>query len=147
MRNGKILSWNGRLMAETDLHIAPRGDWFRFTPGFFESIKVSGSAIFFWEDHYERMGKGAAYWSVQLPDRDVLKKEMEALITSHEQRSGKLRIQFGVNIHDSKIDYLALLEEGENGYSLNEDGWKVGIYKEQGSATVCSEGHEYICVL
>jgi len=122
--------WNGRLMNEDELALGPSSDWMRHAPGFYESIKVSGGIIFHKELHYARMMDGAAYWKVMLPEAETMYSSLIGLIDSSNFDSGKLRIQFCVDIKSGGLDYLAVFEKGDKGYSWEDKGWITAVYKD-----------------
>jgi branched-subunit amino acid aminotransferase/4-amino-4-deoxychorismate lyase len=131
---GGHIIWNGKIIGRDELVPATGSDWLRYAPGFFETIKVRRGVVYFWEEHYSRMQRGAAWWNIQLPAADELAGAIGALIRSAPAGSGKLRLQCVVNSGNGSVDYLAELEavpSVEEGYRLNEKGWEIGVFRDR----------------
>ncbi|MCP4121544.1 MAG: aminotransferase class IV [Bacteroidetes bacterium] len=130
MDNPGLIIWNGDLISEDGLALTPASDWMRHAPGFYESIKVSEGIIFQKDLHYERMGEGAAFWKVQLPGADIFYDALGKLVKAHAYNSGKLRVQFCVDIRHGKLDYMAVFEDGKKGFDWLEQGWITAVFKD-----------------
>lgn len=124
-----VLLWNGRVIPVEQRNLLVPDTWSRYAAGFYESIKVSNGQLVHWQAHYERMMRGAAYWKLDLPGQDELQTILNQLIRQSPCSSGKLRIQFGIDTTIGQLQYLAELEELSAGYSLNANGWEIGIYR------------------
>ncbi|MCB0503308.1 MAG: aminotransferase class IV [Bacteroidetes bacterium] len=127
----KIL-FNGKLVNESSLNLEYNSDWARFSPGFFETMKVYHGQILFWEDHFERMKLGAKFWKVKLPGKKKLTHQLQKLIVKNGQKNARLRIQFNASLNNSNLDYLATtvpLDESDE-FIWIEKGWKLGLYKD-----------------
>lgn len=126
-----LILWNGAVLPKDRWRPDLSGDAFRYGAGFYESIRVSRGSIYFWEAHYQRMQRGADYWRVKLPAASELYGALAGYIAAVPGDSGKLRIQFNVDSNRTVPVYLAILEPGEPGYVLNDQGWSLGIYRDQ----------------
>ena len=88
------------------------------------------------------MKKGAAFWKIEFPDETMLITQLKALIAHSGLESAKLRIQFGVNVSTSTLDYIATMEEVEEGFKLNSTGWEIDVYKEQFKSDTSGNDHK-----
>ena len=122
--------FNGKLVSANDLNLMPSSSWVKHCPGFYESIKVSDNKMFLTDYHYDRMMEGARYWNVSLPSKAVLFNNLQELIDTVPYHSGKLRLQFCVDVQHDTLDHIAYLEEGNKGFTWQDQGWITAVFKD-----------------
>jgi 4-amino-4-deoxychorismate lyase len=65
----RLVNFNGTKATEEELKLNPDNRGFLYGDGIFETLKVSGGKLIFWESHWERLNKGLSVLKLVLPER------------------------------------------------------------------------------
>lgn len=133
----KYILHNFDLLREEDFSLKINNRSFLYSDGFFESIKVINSICFNLECHFDRIEKTSKFFKMDIDfSCSELKKILEILILKNEIIGGNLRVVFYRESEgkyfpeENKISFVAEIEKLDNGFLFNENGLKLGMFKE-----------------
>ena len=133
----KYILHNFDLLREEDFSLKINNRSFLYADGFFESIKVINSICFNLEFHFERIKKTADFLKMDIDfEFSELKKILESLIIKNAIIGGNLRVVFYRESEgkyfpeENAISFVAEIEKYDNGFFFNENGLKLGVFKE-----------------
>ena len=130
--NGKIIK-NAPFFGNRGLHY---GD------GVFETIKVAGGKVLFWEDHYFRLMASMRILRMEIPSNftpEYLEEEIRKTISELGQTSDAYRVKLLVwrkeggkyTPHTNDVDYLIQAEPLKNAfYSWSDATYEVELFKD-----------------
>ena len=114
---------NGEIVSQEQIHIGLDSAWAKFSPGFFETMKVANGKIYFWDEHYNRLKLGAKYWDVKIPAKTKLLNLISDLILASDLDFARVRLQFTLSFTKNEIHYTATINPLANkNYLWNENG-------------------------
>ena len=84
---------NGQIVATGELHVPVLGDGFMFGHGLFETIKVVGGKLVFFDDHFARLCRSAAVLGLKLAsDGAQLRTRCGTVIAANGLVDGNLKV-------------------------------------------------------
>lgn len=110
--------------------------------GVFETIKVSGEKVLFWEDHYFRLMASMRILRMEIPSNftpEFLEEEIRKTISELGQTSDAYRVKLLVwrkeggkyTPHTNDVDYLIQAEPLKNAfYSWSDTTYEVELFKD-----------------
>jgi len=124
----KSINFNGELLPETEKYLNHENRGLRYGDSLFESIRVSGNQIFFWEDHYLRLMASMRILRMEIPmafTMEFLEQEILKTLESNGLKKGSARIRLTVFRNDGG---LYLPESNEVSYCIEANVWPSPFY-------------------
>jgi branched-chain amino acid aminotransferase len=135
-----MINLNGKLVKTADATISLNNRGLQYGDAVFETLKISGIKIFFWEDHYFRLMASMRILRMEIPQTFTLEfLEAEILKTIDLEQSKTHRVKLLVwrdaegkyTPADNNIGYSISSEILEGPfYTLNDDPYEVELYKD-----------------
>ena len=83
---------NGNYLEEAEAAVPVDDRGFLFGDGLYESIRIYRGGLFRFEEHWERLGKGAAALRIEAPKRDALRDIARRLAAMNDVSDGTVRV-------------------------------------------------------
>lgn len=136
-----MINLNGSLLAENEFVLKANNRGLAYGDALFETIKVSGGKVFFWEDHYFRLMSGMRIMRMEIPMEftpEFLEAEIHRTLQAEDPKgaySVKIivwRKPGGKYTPESlEVDYLIKYETLDSPfYILNDDTYEVELFKD-----------------
>lgn len=132
-----MINFNGALEISDNFTLTKENRAFKYGDGIFETIKVLGNNVVFWEDHYFRLMSSMRMLRMQIPMTFTLEfLESELLKTVKAQEAGtSFRVRLNVYRQDgglytptsNKIDYLI---EVSPITTLKKEVYTIDLFKD-----------------
>jgi branched-chain amino acid aminotransferase len=136
-----MINFNGTLLeANTILSINNRG--YAYGDALFETIKVSGGQILFWEDHYFRLMASMRIMRMEIPmtfTMEFLEEEIHKTLASNQLNSNSSRIKLLVHRNEgglytpetNDISFgITATKISEDFYVLKNEFYEVDLFKD-----------------
>jgi len=137
-----MVNLNGTLSANTDSALSTANRGLNYGDAVFETLRVSGGKILFWEDHYFRLMASMRMLRMDIPMNftpEFLEEEVLKTVTSSEEKNAA----FGVKIITWRVEggkytpiangveYQITYDVLEHPfYILNEDLYEIELFKD-----------------
>jgi branched-chain amino acid aminotransferase len=135
-----MINLNGKLVNTTEATISLNNRGLQYGDAVFETLKISGTKIFFWEDHYFRLMASMRILRMEIPQTFTLEfLEAEILKTIDLEQSKTHRVKLLVwrdaegkyTPTDNNIGYSVSSEILKVPfYTLNDEPYEVELYKD-----------------
>lgn len=135
-----MINFNGTLTEQDQISINNRG--YRYGDALFETIKVIGTKILFWEDHYFRLMASMRILRMEIPmsfTMEFLEKQILNTIQASAIDKDTFKVRLLVHREagglykpeTNNIEFIITVETIENDYYLfNEDPYIVDLFKD-----------------
>lgn len=90
---------NGKQSAQ--IHVMDRG--LHYGDGLFETIAYQKNKLLLWENHWQRLSQSAEILNINLPDKNLLRQELEYVAKDQENMVLKLLITRGIGERGYKV--------------------------------------------
>jgi len=137
-----MINFNGSLVEKDQAIISPNNRGLAYGDSVFETIRVVGGKIMFWEDHYFRLMASMRIMRMEIPSNfspEFLEKEILDLIKENNLETLPARIKFTVFRKEGgyyrpetlNIDYYIQASELQDSfYLLNQEAYEVELFKD-----------------
>ncbi len=137
-----MLNINGTILDNSEASIQPFNRGLHYGDALFETIKVSGGKIFFWEDHYFRLMSAMRILRMEIPmsfTPEYLEAEIMKTLEGYNDSSSAYRVKLmvwrgwgGKYTPESKeVEYAIFTEKLQQPFYLFEDGpYEVELFKD-----------------
>jgi len=138
----KSVNFNGSILPETEKFLNHENRGLRYGDALFETIRVTNSTIYFWEDHYLRLMASMRILRMKIPmnfTMEFLETEILKIIQANEYGNKATRVRISVF---RKMGGLYLPETNTISFSievkplehsffiLNEEPYEVELFKD-----------------
>lgn len=136
------VNYNGNILPESENFLNHENRGLRYGDAVFESIRVSGDTIFFWEDHYLRLMASMRILRMEIPmnfTMEFLASEIKKTAASNGLTNGTARIRLtifrnngGLYLPESnEISYCIEAKVLSSPfYILEEENYEVELFKD-----------------
>ena len=136
-----MINFNGTLK-ETNTTILPDNRGLNYGDAVFETLRVSGGKIYFWEDHYFRLMASMRILRMEIPmsfTPEYLEEQVIKTITSSENKNGAFRAKILVwrktggkySPTTNDVEFLITSEKlAEPFYTLNDSFYEIELFKD-----------------
>ncbi len=136
-----MINFNGTLQ-ETNTTILPDNRGLNYGDAVFETLRVSGGKIYFWEDHYFRLMASMRILRMEIPmsfTPEYLEEQVIKTITSSENKNGAFRAKILVwrktggkySPTTNDVEFLITSEKlAEPFYTLNDSFYEIELFKD-----------------
>lgn len=114
----EILLFNGKKIEDKDLNFNKLRRGFLYGDGVFETLLTRNLKIFRYEDHWERLKKGAKICNLEIPDKEKIKELIEGELKKNKLSQSYIRINiwrkkpFYFNPeNEKKTEYLIIIRK------------------------------------
>jgi branched-subunit amino acid aminotransferase/4-amino-4-deoxychorismate lyase len=132
---------NGKIVLQSESHIAPNNRAYLYGDGCFETIKIVNGKPINIENHISRILSGAQVLHLRIPayfSADYFKVQIGELIHhSGHNLGGKVRLSFDRSVGGTympttnEVSYtLEFIPDNTSGFTLNEKGLEVDVYND-----------------
>jgi len=137
-----MINFNGDIVQNIDAKIDTENRGLNFGDAIFETIRVSGDKIYFWEDHYFRLMASMRILRMEIPmifTLEFLEDEIFKTIKTHSKEYNSFRVKILIwrkkggkyNPDTNEIDYLISCELLETDFYIhNGDNYEVELFKD-----------------
>jgi len=133
----KFILHNADLVTEENSSLSINNRSFLYADGFFESIKVINSSCFNLAQHFNRITETAEFFMMDINfSFSEFKLLLDKLIEKNEIVGGRIKMVFYRDSKgkylpiENKISFVAEIEKSVNGFTLNENGLKLGVFTD-----------------
>jgi|TARA_R110002110_G_scaffold35008_3_gene118535 branched-chain amino acid aminotransferase len=137
-----MVNFNGNLMQKGEASVGTDNRGLNYGDAVFETLRVSGSKIFFWEDHYFRLMSSMRILRMEIPVNftlEFLEDEVLKIVNTFIEKNGTYNVKilvwrkaggkYGPNT--SEIDYLITGSKIDAPfYMLNDSTYEVELFKD-----------------
>ena len=136
-----MINFNGTLQ-KTNTTILPDNRGLNYGDAVFETLRVSGGKIYFWEDHYFRLMASMRILRMEIPmsfTPEYLEEQVIKTITSSENKKGAFRAKILVwrktggkySPTTNDVEFLITSEKlAEPFYTLNDSFYEIELFKD-----------------
>tara|TARA_R100001369_G_scaffold80778_2_gene111386 strand:+ start:662 stop:1504 length:843 start_codon:yes stop_codon:yes gene_type:complete len=136
-----MINFNGTLQ-ETNTTILPGNRGLNYGDAVFETLRVSGGKIYFWEDHYFRLMASMRILRMEIPmsfTPEYLEEQVIKTITSSDNKNGAFRAKILVwrktggkySPTTNDVEFLITSEKlAEPFYTLNDSFYEIELFKD-----------------
>ncbi|MDC1327054.1 aminotransferase class IV [Ulvibacter sp.] len=137
-----MVNFNGNLIQNTETSMGPDNRGLHYGDAVFETLRVSGSKIFFWEDHYFRLMASMRILRMEIPVNftlEFLEKEVLNLVETFSEKNSSYNIKILVwrkaggkySPKSNDIEYLLTGAQIETlFYTLHDKRYEVELFKD-----------------
>lgn len=137
-----MVNFNGNLIQNTETSMGPDNRGLHYGDAVFETLRVSGSKIFFWEDHYFRLMASMRILRMEIPVNftlEFLEKEVLNLVETFSEKNSSHNIKILVwrkaggkySPKSNDIEYLLTGAQIETlFYTLHDKRYEVELFKD-----------------
>ena len=137
-----MINFNGNLIQNTETSMGPDNRGLHYGDAVFETLRVSGSKIFFWEDHYFRLMASMRILRMEIPVNftlEFLEKEVLNLVETFSEKNSSYNIKILVwrkaggkySPKSNDIEYLLTGAQIETlFYTLHNKRYEVELFKD-----------------
>ncbi|MGO3182131.1 MAG: aminotransferase class IV [Aequorivita sp.] len=137
-----MINLNGTLLKKEDATISIDNRGLNYGDAVFETLRISGGKIYFWEDHYFRLMASMRILRMEIPmsfTMEFLEEEILKTIESAEIKDGAIRAKLLVwrmtggkyTPKTNDVEYVISFEELNTPfYLINEEKHEVELYKD-----------------
>ncbi|MDC1325338.1 aminotransferase class IV [Ulvibacter sp.] len=137
-----MVNFNGNLIQNTETSMGPDNRGLHYGDAVFETLRVSGSKIFFWEDHYFRLMASMRILRMEIPVNftlEFLEKEVLNLVETFSEKNSSYNIKILVwrkaggkySPKSNDIEYLLTGAQIETlFYTLHNKRYEVELFKD-----------------
>ncbi len=137
-----MVNFNGNLIQNTETSMGPYNRGLHYGDAVFETLRVSGSKIFFWEDHYFRLMASMRILRMEIPVNftlEFLEKEVLNLVETFSEKNSSYNIKILVwrkaggkySPKSNDIEYLLTGAQIETlFYTLHDKRYEVELFKD-----------------
>ena len=137
-----MVNFNGNLIQNTETSMGPDNRGLHYGDAVFETLRVSGSKIFFWEDHYFRLMASMRILRMEIPVNftlEFLEKEVLNLVETFSEKNSSFNIKILVwrkaggkySPKSNDIEYLLTGAQIETlFYTLHDKRYEVELFKD-----------------
>ena len=137
-----MVNFNGNLIQNTETSMGPDNRGLHYGDAVFETLRVSGSKIFFWEDHYFRLMASMRILRMEIPVNftlEFLEKEVLNLVETFSEKNSSYNIKILVwrkaggkySPKSNDIEYLLTGAQIETlFYTLHDKCYEVELFKD-----------------
>ena len=137
-----MVNFNGNLIQNTETSMGPDNRGLHYGDAVFETLRVSGSKIFFWEDHYFRLMASMRILRMEIPVNftlEFLEKEVLNLVETFSKKNSSYNIKILVwrkaggkySPKSNDIEYLLTGAQIETlFYTLHDKRYEVELFKD-----------------
>lgn len=123
----------------------------KYGDGVFETMKIVGKEILFWDDHYKRLKAGIDHLKIDDTgrDQDFFFNEIQRIIVKNYYKECKIRLivyRDAAGLYTPMGNRLGFFIEGvrydDKQYLFKPEGVKLGVYKEEFKAVTPLSNHK-----
>jgi len=138
----KSVNFNGSILPETEKFLNHENRGLRYGDALFETIRVTNSTIYFWEDHYLRLMASMRILRMKIPmnfTMEFLETEILKIIQANEYGNKATRVRIivfrnmgGLYLPETNtISYSIEVKPLEHSFFiLNEEPYEVELFKD-----------------
>ncbi len=137
-----FVNFNGELLDADHTFLNYKNRGLRYGDSLFESFRVVGNTIFFWEEHYLRLMASMRVLRMEIPmhfTMEFLEEQVLETIAANGMEEKAVRVRLTVFRNDgglylpdtNEISYCIEANELESSfYTLNNEAYEVELYKD-----------------
>ncbi len=137
-----MININGTLFSKTNAFIKVENRGLQYGDAVFETIRVSGGKIFFWEDHYFRLMASLRILRMEIPmnfTMEFLEEEVMKTVNVSTERDQSYRVKILVSRKpggkytpiDNDVEYCITSESIDSSfYTINDSFYNVELFKD-----------------
>ena len=137
-----MVNYNGEISTATEALLSSKNRGFLYGDSLFETIRVSGKKIYFWEDHYLRLMASMRILRMEIPmnfTMEFLEGEILRLLETAGLDQGSARVRLSVyrqegGLYNPETNDTAYLVEAtglqEAFYTFSEEACRLELFKD-----------------
>jgi branched-chain amino acid aminotransferase len=137
-----MVNYNGIVLPDSKVALPPENRGLHYGDAVFETIKVSGGKVLYWEDHYFRLMAAMRVMRMEIPMSftfEFLEDEIRKTIEATSEKAMAYRIKLLVwrswggkyTPLATTVEYAIFVEVLDDPfYTLNEDVYEVELFKD-----------------
>ncbi len=137
-----MVNYNGIVLPDSKVALPPENRGLHYGDAVFETIKVSGGKVLYWEDHYFRLMAAMRVMRMEIPMSftfEFLEDEIRKTIEATSEKATAYRIKLLVwrswggkyTPLATTVEYAIFVEVLDDPfYTLNEDVYEVELFKD-----------------
>jgi len=137
-----MLNFNGNILSKDTNFLSSENRGLKYGDSLFETIRVVGQKIYFWEDHYLRLMASMRILRMQIPmnfTMEYLESQILETIVANELENSAVRVRFTVFRNEggrycpetNEISFVIEAKSLEtNFYTLNNEHYEVELFKD-----------------
>tara|TARA_R110002012_G_scaffold321944_1_gene552560 strand:+ start:2168 stop:3013 length:846 start_codon:yes stop_codon:yes gene_type:complete len=137
-----MLNFNGNILSKDTNFLSSENRGFKYGDALFETIRVVGQKIYFWEDHYLRLMASMRILRMQIPmnfTMEYLEAQILETIVANALENSAVRVRFTVFRNEggyyspetNEISFVIEVKPLETDfYTLNNEHYEVELFKD-----------------
>ncbi len=132
-----MINLNGNLIFEENLNLTLQNRALKYGDSIFETIKVSGNKVIFWEDHYFRLMSSMRMLRMKIPMSFTLEYLQEEILklVKNQNNSNVSRVRFTVfrkdgGLYTPETNEVDFLIESTSIKSLKKATYNIDVFKD-----------------
>ncbi|WP_047414510.1 aminotransferase class IV [Cellulophaga sp. Hel_I_12] len=137
-----MLNFNGNILSKDTNFLSSENRGLKYGDSLFETIRVVGQKIYFWEDHYLRLMASMRILRMQIPmnfTMEYLESQILETIAANALENSAVRVRFTVFRNEgghycpetNEISFMIEVKSLEtNFYTLNNEHYEVELFKD-----------------
>ncbi len=141
-----MINFNGEIVSNANAKLSVFNRGFAYGDALFETIRVNGSKVLFWEDHYFRLMASMRILRMRIPmdfTLEYLEKQIKDTIASHGLPSAQcVRVKLSVyrdsdglyTPNSNGVGFFIAIKKIDNPFYVNnnfkEEGYRIELFKD-----------------